>query len=526
MANYKSAISVCTSDTMKALKVKSKTKVVKGEDNIIYGGDTYSDLRTYNDEIDSTGNRTKEVCKEVSDRELNKKVAYPLCSTIAGPGFIRSTRDLSKCVAFDCPPEWDRDGDICRKPLKDAIIDKRSHCDERWYDWIVIPNYHIGNKVSKGKQEGICYGPCNIGNIPAYIIDPLLLQVDDPTDKDNVMNINNNIVDRCISKTNFMMGKYEYTPEFCPLAWVFRIHYKTPIGIDDLKDKLRLLYNNYKNKNKKTKNDDNAEDDSLFTLNTDKGRYEDRIEDHDTTVSNYLKCKDKTKKDESGSTGTYSNKLTEEYDNLMNDFEITKRAMEIIDSIGEYLDNIPELFDQASCDACNSLSTEERLTEAYNICKKYYESPEYDDGSVRVNILKQSCNALFNDTISTKYKSNAFDLLPNISPISFTTRQVNDKEISDLTEEKEQIPKPINTQKENNALYKSLIKGCFIILIPIMLILLYISYKEVIYPYILEPIINFIKSKIFGLPEGLIAYTTSIKQQIEEEKVRKYNQGL
>ena len=538
MANYNSAISICTSDSTKLLGATKTTKSVNGTENVIFGGDKYPDLRTYNDTIDSEGNRNKELCKEVTDRELNTKVAYPLCASVAGPGFIRSPRDLSKCIAFDCPPDWERDGDICKKPLQDAIIDKRSHCDERWYDWIVIPNYHLGNKFAKGIQEGICYAPCRPHNVPAYLIDPLLIQADDTTDPQNESNASVNIIDRCISKTNFMMGKYENTPEYCPLAWVFRIYYTTPKGLEDLKLKLKRIYENYLN-NKDLMSIDTVDesDPNFYMLHQDQDtnqkpsdyRYHNRlkhqVKDNNIDSCNYKFTKNKRRLTRKGKhieteidttirtdeTGISKTKVTDAYNKLTSDIEITKRAMEIVDSIGSYLENIPPEFDQQTCDACNSLSTNERITEAYQICSLYSETPELDDSSDKINILKQACNALFSKEMEYSYKSNASELLINNDLQTFQTKQSNIKDLLAKNDD----PHPVSLEGDTKNVYKMGNIGILIIVIPIIVVLIVIIFIDIIWPYLLKPLFDIISRYIFGVPQGVISYVNTAKEQNE-----------
>lgn len=526
MANYKTAISICTSDSAKALDVTSTIKTVNGEQNVIFGGDTYKDLKTYNDEIDSSDNRNKEICKEITDPRLNTKIAYPLCPIFGSPGFIRSPRDNSKCIAFDCPPDWERDGDICKKPLVDAIIDKRSKCDDRWYDWITIPNYHLGNKFTKGKQEGICYAPCNSKNIPAYNIDPLLIQEDDITDLQNETNISNNITDRCINKNDFMMGKYEFTPEYCPLSWVFRIHYKTPKGVDDLKLKLKKIYQEYQNNNLTSTNTKttslNSGSSSIYMLNEKNSTEKYNVKYNNNDYNKNLDiCDTKIKTNTSKNNEDISNtdivtsdsKITDTYNKLISDIEISNRAMEIIDKIDDSLDNIPIKFDQQTCDACNSLNTIDRLTDAYNICSLYKNQPELDDGSNRISVLKQACNALFSNNMKTNYNSTSFELLPNKEDITFQTKQLKDSELLLQNDD----PKPVILDNDLSNVFKAIITAISIILLVIFIILFMILFNDIIYPYIVKPLFDIIRRVFFGIPQGVISYVDSVKIKNEDD---------
>lgn len=51
-------------------------------------------------------------------------------------------------------------------------IQNNKYCEDRWYDWIIIPNYHLGNRILKdsgaySKEDvKVCYDNCKEGELP------------------------------------------------------------------------------------------------------------------------------------------------------------------------------------------------------------------------------------------------------------------------------------------------------------------------------------------------------------------------
>lgn len=198
---------VCTLAMASNLGIIDTTNYFKSSAN-------YGDVRTYNNDKDDNENRTKEVCSYTS----NARDAYIPCTIEHGVGFTRKISDRSKCITYDCPPGFENNGVQCTKPLEDYVITKQSHCDERWYDWFMVPNYHLGNTYYSPKV-GQCYKPCPARSVPQYAKDP----VDDTSAGMNMQER----LDRCVNRNEYMSGKYQEGSDYCPLAWVYRL-YNTP----------------------------------------------------------------------------------------------------------------------------------------------------------------------------------------------------------------------------------------------------------------------------------------------------------
>jgi len=83
--------------------------------------------------------------------------------------------------------------------------DKSGYCENKWYDWITIPNYHFGNSYFKdtgafSKEDvKVCYAPCGKGKMP-YI------------------DINNEY--KCVNKKIAENGLYEKKMDYSPIALI------------------------------------------------------------------------------------------------------------------------------------------------------------------------------------------------------------------------------------------------------------------------------------------------------------------
>ena len=512
--NLDTAIANCTSDIAAELGITPTSAIdtQNHETVTIFGGNTMPDLKTYDSTYDSQNHLNAEICITSKDQHLNVDVVYPKCSVIfQNPGYIKLPSDKSSCVTYDCPPGWERDRSFCKKPLVDAILDKRSRCDQRWYDWIAIPNYHLGNNFIQGSNIGICYAPCPPENVPYYTNDPVKSMSDLPPDINSDPNIN-----RCIAKTDYLMGEYANTPEFCPLAWVFRTYYQTSTGTEALKDKLTSIYNtsninidptNY-NRNSLThyKNgfvptnefyymlqQDNKDNAIIASLNNDASGSGSGSGSRSGSGSG------------SGSRVSIQNpKNTDVYNRLISKLGLTNTTADIKASIGSYIDNIPEKFDKATCDACNSLNTTDRLNDAYSICSYLYNNTDIDDGSPQYQVLKQSCNALFCDKLQKNYNSTSANFI-SFDPICFVTSQITDLYLNNSDD-----PQPVKTDSDRKHIKFYLAFAVAIVLAPILIAIIVLIYNKVIYPYIISPFIRQIQIWFAGFSPSSVALLSTL----------------
>ena len=136
-------------------------------------------------------------------------------------------------------------------------VQNNKYCEDRWYDWIVIPNYHLGNRILKdsgvySKEDvKVCYNNCGDNELPY---------------------INSSGKKLCISKEIAYEGIYEKKLDYSPLALINLI--------GNNKYHLNLLFKNmyvYKLNNKlitdkynintEVKFSENLDDDNNYIIN-------------------------------------------------------------------------------------------------------------------------------------------------------------------------------------------------------------------------------------------------------------------
>lgn len=191
----------CSLETAKKLGI---------HDAMQYYNPEYKDLKTFNNDKDAADGRKTEICSETKDG----KTAYQMCVVEHGMGFVRKPAYPNKCVTVGCPPGFVSERGECKKPLEDYAVSKRARCDERWYDWFLVPNYHLGNKYYSPKA-GECYKPCPAYTVPQFEKDP----VDDSSAGYNVKEQLN----KCVPRDQYISGKYLEGSDYCPVAWVYRL---------------------------------------------------------------------------------------------------------------------------------------------------------------------------------------------------------------------------------------------------------------------------------------------------------------
>ena len=194
---------VCTLETARLLGISDAT-------DYFVKNNEFDDVMTFNETRDGKDGRTTQLCSYTS----NATVAYKSCTIEHGLGFARKMSEPSKCITFSCPPGFESTGTNCKKPLEDFTISKLSRCDERWSDWFIVPNYHLGNKFFS-PEPGKCYKPCIDYHVPQYAVDP----VDESGAGFNAKEK----MDRCVARNEYMSGKYEEGSDYCPLAWIHRL---------------------------------------------------------------------------------------------------------------------------------------------------------------------------------------------------------------------------------------------------------------------------------------------------------------
>lgn len=170
----------------------------------------YSDTRTYSSSVVNDRRRPKHLCTE------NGSVATKVCSVEYGFGF--TSRNSDQCIAgTSCPPGFTMsdasDPSRCVKPVIVKESNKSTRCDEKWYDWFTVENYHLGNKYDTVNEK--CMKPCPPEQMPMLMVDPV--------DGKSVNNAAFTDRSKCISKGDYLNGKYSGESDFCPMTWIHRL---------------------------------------------------------------------------------------------------------------------------------------------------------------------------------------------------------------------------------------------------------------------------------------------------------------
>ena len=218
---------LCTMDTALRLGIADKDKYFKP------GYDSLKSLNKVFDDKDSS--RFNKLCYE----SVSVDEAYTNCVVEHGMPFTRKKGDMTKCVPAECPPDFEKTMEGCKKPVVGDSTLLKSHCDERWYDWFIVPYYQLGNKY-QADENGKCLVPCKAGYIPGYAKDPVDGASMDLSSKDEL--------NTCINKYNYFGGKYKDAIDFCPIAIVKRIGTTK----EDLSSEFIDRLNKVENKNTRT----------------------------------------------------------------------------------------------------------------------------------------------------------------------------------------------------------------------------------------------------------------------------------
>jgi len=261
---YVEPIEFCSIDTIKKLyeynpekeyyKLDENTNYIKIDDTTlttnIFPNFKINFRNSNNNEFIENHDTDKLLCGKT-----NKENEYYLNCVIEtqNPLFSYNNGFCTLHQDFNLPDEFkkiEKDDEIILKINRSKLNDEEGNfkynkiknekfCEDKWYDWIVIPNYHFGNRILKDKGKyskedvKICYNNCRAGELPY---------------------INSNGSNLCIPKEIAYEGKYEKKLDYSPIALINLI--------GNNKKHLSLLYNNlflYKINQKIDKYDFNKE---------------------------------------------------------------------------------------------------------------------------------------------------------------------------------------------------------------------------------------------------------------------------
>jgi len=424
-------------------------------------GNKFDDLKTYDQVKDTAENRTKNFCTYNVDDTSTRN-----CIDQYGIGFTKITDSTngSICQMNDCPPNFSATPDgKCIKPLIDAEIDKRSKCDERWYDWFIVPNYHLGNGVYSSNigTGGTCYSACKEYQVPAYYTDPV-----DDTILDYVT-----IEDltKCVSRKDYFYGKYSFGSDYCPLAWIHRINSTTNAN----KIILNRLYDNYNTSNMVT---------SAFN----------------TYANNPTKI-------ESDAYDIMVKASSEPYDML--DLPLSKEMKNACDNLSNK-DRLTDAYNWCLELKNNETEYRDRIIR---------ESGTATDIDSKIGIMKQACNNIFcnEDSIAFQYikgKSICFEDAPDIIKANSAPAPTENVTIQN----KNNLLKFIKSVV--NIFY-------WIFIIPVIILTCYVLYSRLLYPFLFKPVWLLIR-RMLGEAKSVQEIMQSIIDRIRKQKKAEYNASI
>ncbi len=417
---------VCTLDIAQRLGVHDAATYFKSTAG-------YDEVKTYNDVVDKKGeDKTKSLCSYTS----NATKDYKSCSLEHGVGFVRRISDKSKCMTFECPTGFESNGMHCKKPLEDYVISKVSHCDERWYDWFMTPNYHLGNKYYSPKT-GQCYKPCPAYSVPQYAQDP----VDDGRAGLNI----EERLDRCVARNEYMSGKYANGSDFCPIAWVYRLS-STP-------DVMRQSILTELEKSKEEYGKDN--------MNTKYTELENDANSTSETSTPYT--------------------LSQQSQYILESLTVPTETMAQACRTLHTKDRLTYAYN-----ACSNLS-EDDTQYADQLATTLNDSPAVV--ATKINMYKQSCNALFcNSTDRVNEEIGQPEICMKVSGSTDIP-----------TEDGEQERETPYTTAATGYVTTSMSVGMSLMISIIFIVLFVIFLKFILWPYMLRPIVAVLHNIIAGI---------------------------
>jgi hypothetical protein len=218
--NYIKPVEICTSSALKKLNIEYNLnsiytdtfKTVNTDLNTIFRDPSTNEyIYKYN-----SGNK-KDLCFPLKDNDINSNSPYAInCVIVTGNPLYTYDKDKKACTLI--PNIQSIPNLIKYSENKDYIyLDNKleefnyeyknikAYCENKWSDWITIPNYHFGNGYFKDTGDYSkndvrkCYMPC---------------------DKEKLPYIDINGIHKCINKKNADNGIYSKKIEFSPISLI------------------------------------------------------------------------------------------------------------------------------------------------------------------------------------------------------------------------------------------------------------------------------------------------------------------
>jgi len=196
----------------------------------IFGKNSYFNSLLPSDEADKTDILMDNIPTKGSEYSLcsvkNNKAFQNCVLTTKNPWKTLNASETSCMIATDIKfPEllkFNKDTKLIEKPKGISIFKNKSdYCQEKWYDWFSIPDYHFGNayiaygidstgnptKPYDGKGEFKCYKPCKMGYIPTK-------------QNGGLFSTPGPVNDRCIAKDKYDLGFYASSFYYLPVPLI------------------------------------------------------------------------------------------------------------------------------------------------------------------------------------------------------------------------------------------------------------------------------------------------------------------
>ena len=426
---------------------------------------TYDTIKTFNPIVDEKDSkRYNQLCYQSL---VKPKESFPNCLIEHGMGFKRKPGQPDKCITAECPPGFEPTAEGCKKiGISDRAL-KSTKCDERWYDWFMTPNYHLGNKYQKDNSK--CYEPCKAGYIPGYVKDPV-----DNTSLDYSTKEDLNL---CVNKYNYFGGKYRNTGDFCPIAIIKRLG-STKEALKDDYIKALTEIQNPNNNISAIEKEIPGEIDKIHRS------IQQNMTESDIPTNEYLTaCKTLHTEDRLADTYVTCKNLREDSDSITDKY--IREGMTPNDATTKTL-----LLKKA----CNALFCNKNDDAAAIVSEKIWP--------------KKSCK---------KDEQNCAYILSG-EPICFKEVENSnlDKEIAEIKKKQVELP-IISSEKEKYKLNTSFKWMIYFIIVPVFLVIIYGVWTQLLWPYFLQPAWRYISRTIMYLITG---FKKSRRQDAIEEQIQ------
>ena len=142
--------------------------------------------------------------------DMEDRIAVENCS-LSSP-FLTYEDNKCKIKNGVCPDGFKfKDGECVFNDVKQFSRDRKSFCDDKWYDWFRVPNHHLNNgyKIYRNSRSDHkrditkCFEPCGFNEVP-FGRTGMISRVH---------------MNKCIAKKDLNYGMYSGI-DYCPIALV------------------------------------------------------------------------------------------------------------------------------------------------------------------------------------------------------------------------------------------------------------------------------------------------------------------